>query len=221
MDIRRCYVGMRRFILLMCVGFMIAAYFISSYETEEPPFLEKLEKAMNNTNMLSYRDPFYGYVVRYPSFFEQVPDSLVDERGCCQFRLWNVEKIVQTAFVIPNTDSLTLEEGMERFARELHATECRSEADYFILSGPLYMNDGIVNGQSCHAKYVRHQKLWFVQLLAYPDSCAQAVTRLVKQIDDWNVWEEEGQEKYRIPQSRRQRRSRTKPVQWDRVIGGN
>ena len=45
-------------------------------------------------------------------------------------------------------------------------------------------------GYRFYAKYVQRQKLWFVQSLSYPASCTRAVSRLIDQIDDWQVWEE-------------------------------
>lgn len=182
-------VGMRRFILFFLGGIILAAYLICQSDKKETPLPEKLEKAMNATEMLVYRDKFYGYTVYYPSFFEQVPDSLINETGCCQFRFWHEEEIVQTAFVLLNSDSLTLREEMERSVRELHADTCYSGEDWFILSGPLYVEDKAIRGHRFHAKYVQRQKLWFVQFLTYPESCAQAVTRLIRLIDGWQVWE--------------------------------
>ena len=118
-------IGMRRFIFLFLGSIVLVAFFISQHEETETPLPVKLEKAMNVTSMNVYRNEFYGYTVYYPSFFEQVPDSLMNETGCCQFRFWNKEEIVQTAFVLLNSDSLTLRQGMERFARELHADDWR------------------------------------------------------------------------------------------------
>lgn len=143
--------------------------------------------------------PFYGYVIHYPSFFEQVSNPQVKEKGYCQFRFWNVEQIVQTAFVLPNLDSLTVVQGMSRFARELHATYQREEGDCFILSGPLHLENREVVGHRFYAKYVQCQKLWFVQILTYPENCAQAVTRLIREIDRWKVWEKKREKK--LPES--------------------
>lgn len=129
------YVGMRRFLILFVLALVAGSLFITQKkEKDETPLPEKLEKVMRTTRMNTYRDPFYGYVIHYPSFFEQVSNPQVKEKGYCQFRFWNVEQIVQTAFVLPNLDSLTVAQGMSRFARELHATYQREEGDCFILS---------------------------------------------------------------------------------------
>lgn len=194
------YVGMRRFLILFVLALVAGSLFITQKkEKDETPLPEKLEKVMRTTRMNTYRDPFYGYVIDYPSFFEQVSNPQVKEKGYCQFRFWNVEQIVQTAFVLPNLDSLTVAQGMSRFARELHATYQREEGDCFILSGPLHLENREVAGHRFYAKYVQCQKLWFVQILTYPENCAQAVTRLIREIDRWKVWEKKEEKK--LPES--------------------
>lgn len=194
------YVGMRRFLILFVLALVAGSLFITQKkEKDETPLPEKLEKVMRTTRMNTYRDPFYGYVIHYPSFFEQVSNPQVKEKGYCQFRFWNVEQIVQTAFVLPNLDSLTVAQGMSRFARELHATYQREEGDCFILSGPLHLENLEVAGHRFYAKYVQCQKLWFVQILTYPENCAQAVTRLIREIDRWKVWEKKEEKK--LPES--------------------
>jgi len=194
------YVGMRRFLILFVLALVAGSLFITQKkEKDETPLPEKLEKVMRTTRMNTYRDPFYGYVIHYPSFFEQVSNPQVKEKGYCQFRFWNVEQIVQTAFVLPNLDSLTVVQGMSRFARELHATYQREEGDCFILSGPLHLENREVAGHRFYAKYVQCQKLWFVQILTYPENCAQAVTRLIREIDRWKVWEKKEEKK--LPES--------------------
>ncbi len=201
MEAKVHYVGMRRFLVLFILALVAGSLFITQKkEEDDTPLPEKLEKAMRNTQMNTYRDPFYGYVVHYPSFFEQVSNPQVKEKGYCQFRFWNVEQIVQTAFVLPNLDSLTVAQGMARFARELHATYQREEGDCFILSGPLHLENREVAGHRFYAKCVQCQKLWFVQCLTYPENCAQAVTRLIREIDRWKVWEKK-KEKKKLPES--------------------
>lgn len=201
MKINRPYIGMRRFLVLFVLALVAGSLFITQKkEEDDTPLPEKLEKAMRNAQMNTYRDPFYGYVVHYPSFFEQVSNPQVKEKGYCQFRFWNVEQIVQTAFVLPNLDSLTVAQGMVCFAKELHATCQRKDGDCFILSGPLHLENQEVTGHRFHAKYVQCQKLWFVQCLTYPENCAQAVTRLIREIDRWQVWEKKKEEK-KLPES--------------------
>lgn len=200
MKINRHYMGMRRFLVFFILALVAGSLFITQKkEKDDTPLPEKLEKVMRTTRMTTYRDPFYGYVIHYPSFFEQVSNPQVKEKGYCQFRFWNVEQIVQTAFVLPNLDSLTVAQGMPRFARELHATYQREEDDGFILSGPLHLEGQEVAGHRFYAKYVQRQKLWFVQILTYPENCTQAVTRLIREIDRWKVWEKKEEKK--LPES--------------------
>ena len=137
------------------------------------------------------RDILYGvawqrdYEVRYPSFFEQLPDSLIDEPGFSQFRYWdNWVQIELTTRVIPNKDSLSTQEGMKRFAQLHHAKEQVMQDDSFMLSGPLYINGSEILNYRYHSKFVRHRRFWFVQMLVYPINCERAVRRLIQQVDD-------------------------------------
>ena len=149
---------------------------------------QKLERAMRLTRMYEYQDDDYDYIVRYPSFFEQTEDSLMD-KGSCRFSFWlDSTEVVQTAFVESNPDSLTLEQAMARYASELHATQHRKGDGFFILSGHIHSDNGQLSGRRFYAKFVQHRKLWFVQTLAYPEECEQAVRRLIHEINDWKVW---------------------------------
>lgn len=190
MEKKRHYVSMRRFIILSSFIIGFVSFFISYKKKEDTSLLAKLEQMMYRTKMDVHCDPFYGYQIHYPAFFEQVPDSLIHETGYCQFYFGKMLKIAQTAFVITNFEGFTVRQGMEHFAMEQHATERRCGSDYFLLSGPLYINHRPVEGYRFYAKYVQRQKLWFVQSLSYPASCTRAVSRLIEQIDDWQVWEE-------------------------------
>ena len=140
MEKKRYYVGMRRFIILSSFIIGFVSFFISYNKKEDASLLAKLEQMMYRTKMNVHCDPFYSYQIHYPAFFEQVPDSLIHETGCCQFYFGNMLKIAQTAFVITNFEGFTVRQGMEHFAMEQHATERRCGSDYFLLSGPLYIN---------------------------------------------------------------------------------
>ena len=181
---------MRKFLLLLVFGFIIVMAFLSVYKCEDNKTVpEKLERAMRLAQMNEYSDDDYDYTLRYPKFFEQTDDSLMD-KGCCRFSFWlDSTEIVQNAFVEPNPDSLSVEKAMKKYASDLHATEEIKGDDYFILSGSLYTDSGQIAGRRYHAKFVQHRKLWFVQSLTYPEDCEQAVTRLLQEIDKWKVWE--------------------------------
>ena len=181
---------MKRFLFLLILVFIAVMIWLTVYEKEDDsPLPQKLERALRLTNMKTYHDDDYDYIIRYPEFFEQTEDSLLD-RGSCRFSFWidNME-IVQTAFVEPNLDSLSIEHGMQKYAEELSATEQVKGDDYFILSGTLHNDTCQIAGRRFYAKFVKHRKLWFVQTLAYPEDCEIAVRRLLKEIDDWQMWE--------------------------------
>lgn len=181
---------MRKFLLPLVLGFIIVMIIVSIYEHDDNKTIpQKLERAMRLTRMMEYQDDDFDYTIRYPSFFEQTDDSLLD-KGCCRFSFWqDSTEIVQTAFVEPNPDMLTIEQAMMKYASDLHATEQIKGDGYFILSGSVHTDSGQIAGRRYHAKFVLHRKLWFVQSLTYPEDCEQAVTRLLQEIDKWKVWE--------------------------------
>ena len=72
--------------------------------------------------------------------------------------------------------------------QKLHATQQSLGDNYFILSGTLYTDSGIVSGRRFYAKFVKHRKLWFVQTLTYPEDCESALKRLKDEIYKWQVW---------------------------------
>ena len=180
---------MKRFLFLSMLVFILIMIWVSVHEREDNMSLpQKLERAMRLTRMKEYSDDDYDYKVRFPSFFEQTDDSLM-EKGSCRFCFWqdNTE-IVQTVFVEQNPDNLTLEQAMAKYAEELYATHQKKGDGYFLLSGPLHNDSSQVSGRRFYAKFVQHRKLWFVQTLAYPEDCEQAVQRLIREIKNWKVW---------------------------------
>lgn len=60
-----------------------------------------------------------------------------------------------------------------------------------ILSAPFYDKEEELKKYSFHAKYVKHQNLWFIQSLVYPEEYSKAVVRLINLIDNWQIWEKE------------------------------
>ena len=91
---------MKRFLFLTMLAFIAGMVYVSVHKKEDNTSLpQKMEQAMRLTKMMAYQDDDYDYIVRYPGFFEQTDDSLL-EKGCCRFSFWrdNIE-IVQTAFV--------------------------------------------------------------------------------------------------------------------------
>ena len=71
---------MKRFLFLSMLIFIVVMIFMSVHEKEDHiPLPQKLEQAMRLTRMKEYHDDDYDYVVRYPSFFEQTADSLMEK----------------------------------------------------------------------------------------------------------------------------------------------
>ena len=182
--------GIRWFtVIVILIAAVITVIVVLRGNEDKREFTEKLEEDIRCCRMLTYRDSFYDYTVNYPSFFEQVPDSLLEEPGSSLFRYWdNWVQIELTTRVLPNEDSLSTQEGMQRFAQLHHAKEQVMQGDSFLLSGPLYINGSEIPNYRYHSKYVCHRRFWFVQMLVYPIHCEKAVRRLIQQVDDWRVW---------------------------------
>ncbi len=180
---------MKRFLFLSMLVFIIIMVWMSVYEKEDHlPLLQKLERAMRLTRMKAYHDDDYDYTVRYPSFFEQAPDSLMD-KGCCRFSFWHDSiEIVQTVFVEQNPEGLTIEQAMHKYTLALHATSQQKGHGGFILSGHILDDEGRLTARCFYVKFVKHRKLWFVQSLTYPEACKPSLKRLMAEIDNWKVW---------------------------------
>ena len=180
---------MKKFLFLAFGAFVVLMVYMSNCAgCVERPLAEKLERAILQTRLLTYHDDDYDYTIKYPMFFEPSDDSLM-EKGCCRFsfRQDNIE-IVQSAFVLSNTDSLSVDQAAIKYAAELHAAHQRKGKNFFILSGSLHSDTGLITGRRFYAKFVRHRKLWFVQNLTYPEDCERSLGRLFKEIDAWQVW---------------------------------
>ena len=79
---------MKRFLFLSMLVFIAIMVWVSVHEKEDDvPLPQKLERAMRLTRMMEYQDDDYEYIIRYPAFFEQTDDSLMD-MGCCRFSFW-------------------------------------------------------------------------------------------------------------------------------------
>ena len=149
--------------------------------------------------MHEYKDKDYDYVVRVPSFFTAKPDSLLDKKGRMRFEYGDpwitvvIESHVMRSALPPGSskdkNGQSLKDGMDSLAQVLHATDCRFGSDYFILSGPQYEKGSRIDGYSYYTKVVANQKLWFVYTMIYPDKYKDVLTRLFKEIDDWQVFE--------------------------------
>ena len=152
----------RRFtVLAILLAVCVTSYMVWRGNEDHREFPEKLEEAIRLCRMRTYHE----------------------------FRYWdNWVQIELTTRVVPNEDSLSTQEGMQRFAQLHHANEQIIQGDSFLLSGPLYVNGSEIPNYRYHSKYVRHRRFWFVQMLVYPIHCEKAVRRLIQQVDDWRVW---------------------------------
>ena len=140
---------MKGFLFLSMLIFIAVMIYVSVYKKEDSPLPQKLEQAMRLTRMKEYHDDDYDYVVRYPAFFEQTADSLM-EKGSSRFCFWqDSTEIVQTIFVEQNADSLTLEQAMAKYASDLHATQQQKGDGCFILSGHLYTETPVESLVKC------------------------------------------------------------------------
>ena len=147
------------------------------------------EQGLNTAEMQTYQDPDLGFTVRYPSFFAVQPDSLDEYTGHVRFSYDNEwATVVLECYALRNYGQ-SLKSGMDSLAQVLHATDCKLGSDYFILSGPQYENGSLIDGYSYYTKAMVNHKLWFVFTMIYPDDYKDVLTRLFKEIDDWQIWE--------------------------------
>lgn len=150
---------------------------------------EVFGQQLTYADMYEYKNTDYGYVVRVPSFFSVQPDSLQEEKGQMRFEFSNQWIIVVIESYVMNNNGQSLKNGMDSLAQVLHAIDSRLGSDYFILSGPQYENGCRLDGYSYYSKVVVNHKLWFVYTMIYPDDYKDVLSRIFKEIDDWQIWE--------------------------------
>ena len=150
---------------------------------------EVFGQQLTYADMYEYKDADYGYVVRVPSFFSVQPDSLQEEKGRMRFDYTDQWITLVIENHVMNSDGMSLQAGMDSLAQILHATDSKKGKDYFILSGPQYENGSRIDGYCYYTKIMANHKLWFVYTMIYPDDYKDVLTRLFKEIDDWQIWE--------------------------------
>lgn len=146
---------------------------------------EMFQRNLTYADMYEYKDSTYDFVIRYPSFFSEQPN----EAGHARFSYsdqWAT--VVLEGYTLPNQGK-TVKEAIDSLAQLLHATSQKQGDDYLILSGPQYENGSMIEGYSFYSKFIRNDKLWFVYTMVYPDRYHDVLTRLFKEIDDWQIWE--------------------------------
>ena len=150
---------------------------------------EVFGQQLTYADMYEYKDADYGYVVRVPSFFSVQPDSLQEEKGQMRFEFSNQWIIVVIESYVMNNNGQSLKNGMDSLAQVLHAIDSKLGSDYFILSGPQCENGSRIDGYSYYTKIMVNHKLWFVYTMIYPDDYKDVLTRLFKEINEWQIWE--------------------------------
>ena len=180
---------MKRFIFLSVTAYFVLMGLMSNCQrVTHVSTLVKLQRAMRLTNMAEYHDDDYGYTVRYPVFFQRSDDTMMD-KGSCRFSFWRDDiEVVQCAFVEHNPDALSVDQAIQKYTAQLHASSHIKGDDYFILAGALADDSGKLSGRRFFAKFVQHRKFWFVQTLTYPEQCEKALQRLIQEIYNWQVW---------------------------------
>ena len=150
---------------------------------------EVFGQQLTYADMYEYKDADYGYVVRVPSFFSVQPDSLQEEKGQMRFEFSNQWIIVVIESYVMNNNGQSLKNGMDSLAQVLQATDRKLGSNYFILSGPQCENGSRIDGYSYYTKIMVNHKLWFVYTMIYPDDYKDVLTRLFKEINEWQIWE--------------------------------
>ena len=150
---------------------------------------EVFGRQITYADMYEYKDKDFDYVVRVPSFFTAYPDSLQEEKGRMRFEDGDQWITLVIESHVMNSDGMSLQAGMDSLAQMLKATDRKLGSDYFILSGPQYEQGNRIDGYSYYTKIMVSHKLWFVYTMVYPDDYKDILTRLFKEIDDWQIWE--------------------------------
>ena len=112
-----------------------------------------------------------------------------EEKGRMRFEYGDQWITVVIESHVMHNNGLSLKDGMDSLAQVLYATDRRLGSDYFILSGPQCENGSRIDGYSYYTKIMVNHKLWFVYTMIYPDDYKDVLTRLFKEIDDWQIWE--------------------------------
>ena len=177
---------MKRFMQMIVAIILVAASIdwidaCSVVKTDKEMFKRNLTYA----DMYEYKDSTYDFVIRYPSFFREQPNDAGHARFSYSDQ-WAT--VVLEGYVLPQREK-SIREASDSLAQIVHATMQKLGDNYFILSGPQYEGGSIIEGYSYYSKFVRHGKFWFVYTMVYPDRYHDVLTRLFKEIDDWQVWE--------------------------------
>ena len=157
----------------------------SEVKTDKELFVEKLTYA----DMYEYKDPDYDFAIRYPSFFNQQFDSLDEDKGYARFSYNDQWATIVLEGYMMRKQGKNVKSAADSLSQTLHATNVKFGKDYFILSGPQYEDGGHIDNYSYYSKFIGNGKFWFVYTMIYPDHYRDVLTRLFKEIDEWQIWE--------------------------------
>lgn len=147
--------------------------------------IEMFKRNLTYADMYEYKDSTYDFVIRYPSFFSEQSNDAGHVRFCYSNQ-WAT--VVLEGYTLLHQGK-SIREASDSLAQLLHSTMQKLGDNYFILSGPQYEGGSIIGGYSYYSKFVRNGKFWFVYTMVYPDRYHDVLTRLFKEIDDWQIWE--------------------------------
>ena len=139
-------------VLLMMINFIINYHHEITKEKHTPmaDFKTKVEMAP----MKEYNDPDFGYVVKYPCFFQQEDTSVSGYQGYARFSFTNHANIILESYVTHNYSN-TLQACADSLAQKLHSERTMQASNKaFILSGPVYENEVRVDGYSHYDKFI-------------------------------------------------------------------
>ncbi len=180
---------MKRFIFIFIIIIIVTVSidWVESCQTVKSD-VELFGQSLTYAEMYEYKSKEYDFVIRVPSFFYQQPDSLQEHKGRLRFEYANLwATVVLDAYAMYNQGQ-SIREGMDSLAQQLHATNQKRGKDFFILSGPQYEQGSYVEGYSYYSKFVKKRKFWFVYTMVYPARYKPVLTRLFKEIDNWQVF---------------------------------
>lgn len=181
---------MRKAFLWMLL-FMTALVFLDyrlDHRHDNDTYLQQLEHTLSCSDWVNYEDSEYGYTMRYPSCFRPIENS---GEGGASFAYMEELPLNNIVYMVLETntqvcqDSLNPYREMRKMAKEMDGICCRQSDTTFLMTTKIKSRDPKVTAWVMCAKYILHQKLWFVETLIYPEDFAPAVQRVVKEVNDW------------------------------------
>jgi len=176
-------------LVLIVVGVLIAVFsHRREHAHDNDTYLEGLEYRLACADWQVHRDATYGYEMRYPSCF--IPAES-DGDGAARYAY--VEELPMQSVCYITLESGTLEckdtldpyREMRKLSDEMSGVCLKKSDTEYLMSCRLRSRDAKVTAYRLNAKYVLRQKLWFVETLIYPEDFAPALSRLVKEVDEW------------------------------------